>query len=46
MSAEVISGKDMAAAIRFVAELHPRSNVLEILMVPVHRRVRKPGEGG
>ena len=42
----MIQPEDMAAAIRFVAELHPRSNVPEMLMVPVHRRVRKPGEAG
>ena len=42
----MIQPEDMAAAIRFVAELHSRSNVPEMLMVPVHRRARKPGETG
>lgn len=42
----MIQPEDMAAAIRFLAELHPRSVVPEMLMLPVHRRQRKPGEGG
>ncbi len=42
----MIQPADMAAAIRFVAELDARSNVPEMTMVPVHRRARKPGEGG
>lgn len=42
----MIQPEDMAAAIRFVAQLHPRSNVPEMLMVPVHRRAKKPGEAG
>ena len=42
----MIQPEDMAAAIRFVAELHPRSIVPEMLMQPVYRRARKPGEAG
>ncbi len=42
----MIQPEDMAAAIRFLAELHPRTVVPEMLMLPVHRRARKPGEGG
>ncbi|MCZ6628452.1 MAG: SDR family NAD(P)-dependent oxidoreductase [SAR324 cluster bacterium] len=42
----MIQPEDLAAAIRFLAALHPRTVVPEMLMVPVHRRARKPGEGG
>ena len=42
----MIQPEDVAATIRFLAELHPRSHVPEMVLMPVHRRQRASGEPG
>ncbi len=40
----MISPDDLAAAVRFVATLHPRTTIPEMLLLPTHKREHKPGE--
>lgn len=42
----LIAPEDLAEAVRFVAALHPRTTIPEILLLPTHKRVHKPGETG
>lgn len=42
----MIDPADLAEAIRFLAALHPRTTISEMLLLPTHKRRTKPGETG
>ena len=42
----MIAPEDLAQAVRFVALMHPRTTIPEMLLLPTHRRQHKPGETG
>ncbi len=44
--ARMMQPEDLAEAILFLAKLHPRTHVPEMLLMPTHHRQMKPGELG
>lgn len=42
----MIAAEDLAEAVRFVAALHPRTTIPEMLLLPTHKREYQPGEMG